>query len=966
MPRTYSPLQGAFWASFKIEHPAPMRTLVLASFGVLLLAAFAVPLAASTPLSDPNTPPFSDISFTPTPPQISPNGQWAVYLQDAVLDGVFELWSARVDGTGEPIRLTDPLWTSLQVVTFAISPNSARVVYKVAQNTCVVGTVPDCRIELFSIPIDGSAPPTQLNPPLSVNRNVTSFLISPTSTRVFYISDQVTDNVYQLYSVSITGGAAVRLNADLASDWDVEAYRVSPNGQTVVYRDERAALGYGNLWSVPATGSTAAVNINLPLPNFGAVGSYFQISPDSNRVVYRADTISDDSFNLYTVPIGGGSSNALNIGLAAGASVESGFLISDAGTNSRVVYLAAPLSQTPTYQLYSAPLAGGTPETRLNGTMGASQDVETGFALRFDGSKVVYRSDEGTNDMSELYAVPTAGGTRTKLNGALTANGDVLDFAISPDGNHVVYIADQATDALNELWSVPIVGGAAMKLNRTLAVGGDVQAFRISPNSSWVIYGADQDVDSVDEILGAPIGGGSVVDLNPPLGIDRDVSLTFTSTTLFQVSSNNVDVLYAADQVDDGKIELFKAVLGGPPSAPTGVVAVAGNTQVTVTFVPPTSDGGSPILGYAVTPSPATSGWSDSNAGSLLLTHVVTGLTNGTPYTFTVRATNATGTGLASMPSNSATPATFPSAPSAVAAVPRNQSADVTFAASASNGGSTITGYTVISNPAGGIDLNQGTTVLKHYVTGLTNGIPYTFTVVAQNGMGQSPASAPSAAVTPGCGVEVGTNVFCDGVESNDTSAWSAALTLPGAPTAVVAVASNAQATVTFVAPLFGGGSPITGYTVTPSPATIGWVDNNAGSTSLTHVITNLANGTAYTFTVRATNSSGQGPASAASNAVTPATVPGAPTAVFAVAGDSSATVTFVPPVADGGATITGYTVISDPPGGTDSNAGSTGLTHAITGLANGTEYTFTVTATNSAGTGDPSAPSNPVTPSPS
>ncbi|MEO8197770.1 MAG: fibronectin type III domain-containing protein, partial [Thermoanaerobaculia bacterium] len=63
---------------------------------------------------------------------------------------------------------------------------------------------------------------------------------------------------------------------------------------------------------------------------------------------------------------------------------------------------------------------------------------------------------------------------------------------------------------------------------------------------------------------------------------------------------------------------------------------------------------------------------------------------------------------------------------------------------------------------------------------------------------------------------------------------------------------------------------------------------------------------------------------------------------------------------------ILGYTVISDPAGGVDADAGTTALTHAISGLTNGTEYTFTVTAANAAGTGDPSAPSNPVTPNPS
>ncbi|MDD0838196.1 SMP-30/gluconolactonase/LRE family protein [Curvibacter sp. HBC61] len=90
---------------------------------------------------------------------------------------------------------------------------------------------------------------------------------------------------------------------------------------------------------------------------------------------------------------------------------------------------------------------------------------------------------------------------------------------------------------------------------------------------------------------------------------------------------------------------------------------------------------------------------------------------------------------------------------------------------------------------------------------------------------------------------------------------------------------------------------------------------------------------------------------------------PGAPTSVTATAGNASATVSFAAPAADGGSAITGYTVVSSPAGGTDSNAGSTGLSHAITGLTNGVSYTFTVVASNLAGSGPASSPSNSVVP---
>ena len=91
---------------------------------------------------------------------------------------------------------------------------------------------------------------------------------------------------------------------------------------------------------------------------------------------------------------------------------------------------------------------------------------------------------------------------------------------------------------------------------------------------------------------------------------------------------------------------------------------------------------------------------------------------------------------------------------------------------------------------------------------------------------------------------------------------------------------------------------------------------------------------------------------------------PGAPTIGVATAtGTTSATVAFTAPASNGGGTISSYTATSSPGGltGTLSQAGSG--TISVTGLTNGTAYTFTVTATNAAGTSSASSASNSVTP---
>jgi len=95
-----------------------------------------------------------------------------------------------------------------------------------------------------------------------------------------------------------------------------------------------------------------------------------------------------------------------------------------------------------------------------------------------------------------------------------------------------------------------------------------------------------------------------------------------------------------------------------------------------------------------------------------------------------------------------------------------------------------------------------------------------------------------------------------------------AASGLPGAPTLVTATAGVLQALVSFTAPESDGGSPITLYTATSNPGNITGTLTQAGSGTIT--VTGLNYGTAYTFTVTATNATGTSEASAASNSVTP------------------------------------------------------------------------------------------------
>ena len=261
--------------------------------------------------------------------------------------------------------------------------------------------------------------------------------------------------------------------------------------------------------------------------------------------------------------------------------------------------------------------------------------------------------------------------------------------------------------------------------------------------------------------------------------------------------------------------------------------------------------------------------------------------------------------------------------------------ADVTFTAPASDGGSPITSYEVTSSPGGITGTLSGASGGTVNIKGLAIGTAYTFTVTASNAVYTSESSvASSPAITP--------------------------ITTPDAPTIGTATTlSDSEISVAFTPPSNGGGSPITSYTVTSSPG--GYTAT--GSTSPI-VVSGLNGGTGYTFTVTATNAAGTSDASGSSNqATTDTRISDAPSIGTATAGFEQATITFTAPAHDGGAAITSYVATSSPGGirGTVSGPGSGEIT--VTGLTNGVDYTFTVTAVNENGTSAPSSASNPVIP---
>ncbi|ALV42451.1 heme peroxidase [Pseudarthrobacter sulfonivorans] len=293
-----------------------------------------------------------------------------------------------------------------------------------------------------------------------------------------------------------------------------------------------------------------------------------------------------------------------------------------------------------------------------------------------------------------------------------------------------------------------------------------------------------------------------------------------------------------------------------------------------------------------------------------------------------------------------------PDAPAIGSATAGNSSATVTFTAPAPNGSSAITGFEVVVN-TGGAAVQTVTGIAASAtsatVTGLTNGTSYTLQVRAVNQFGAGPLSAESNAITP-------------------------AASVPGTPTGVTATAGVASATVTWTAPANDGGSPITGSQIEVRTGTTVVTTVSFADAATSQVVTGLANGTAYTFVVRAVNAAGTSLGSAPSSAVTTPNTAGAPVIGRARQGANrgpvTASIDWTPPAATGGSPITGYKVTALRMSSAAANATVISRTDSavLPATARSLEmtltnnnYRFVVVAITAVGTSPESARSNSV-----
>jgi hypothetical protein len=598
---------------------------------------------------------------------------------------------------------------------------------------------------------------------------------------------------------------------------------------------------------------------------------------------------------------------------------------------------SVPLAMTSTPKTFSVNI-GTTPTTQKR--------------LQLRGADDYGRTSAASNAVVVGSGVPAPPGAVTGLAGLIDGDdvlltwddlGSTITYRVSADGTT---LATPTTAGA----VVPAPAAGASRSYSVVAVDAWNQAGPVATTTVTGVAAPQKPVAGVaPAVVGTPRVGQVVTSPDTWTGADTVVREWYACDTTCQLLSagdshtvqqgsvgRRLEVRVAATnavgvtRAISARSGVVEASVVSVPGTPVLRTVAPGDGQATVTWLPPAQTGGGAITGFQVETWAGNALVGTTTLGYATGT-VVGGLTNGTAYTFTVAARNAAGYGAATARSTPVTPHAVPGAPDFAQLTPGNGSVTVRWSAPGSDGGGAITDYRLRVYAGGALfrETFYGNG-LGGPVTGLTNGTAYTFQIAAANDVGYGP-STTSAPVTP--------------------------RTAPSAPRIGTPTAQAGSAVVRWAAPASDGGSPVLGYVVRAYRGTtlVRTATANGAATSAT--VTGLVNGSAHTFIVTASNALGQSPFSARSAAVTPRDRPSPPRVYTPTPGNGSATVRWLPPVSNGGATVTNYVVRTYRGTVMIKQTVVTSRTTAllVSGLTNGLRYTVTVSAVNAVGWSAPS-----------
>ena len=527
---------------------------------------------------------------------------------------------------------------------------------------------------------------------------------------------------------STTTGIVNAFSVDVSSD-NKSVYVASPGGQVYAYSRDltTGALTAVNSLSGTPTSGFVSVSVSPDAKTVYGVGgnpsglAVFSRDPDTGAMALLADYSDNSNGHLLGQYFGPVTSPIKNI-----ASSANGLFVYVTSTFDDAISLFSRDAATGTLAqlaVYSDGVAG------VDGLQGASS-----VKITPDG-KYLYVSGQGESSIA-IFSVNGVSGELTyvaKVTNGVDGISNLIgarSLAISPDGRYV-YASAITSDSVTAFDRDPATGLLTFNTVVTNAVGGvtglDGPSGMATDPSNRHLYVAGQlshslvafalptpvvqlsvaqttaafngnasvldpqlqvfDADSTSlasatvsisqgfvgtDLLSAQVAPGITASYNAGTGVlalmgtaslaDYQAvlrTLSFRSGADPSVAvggfSSRTITITVSDGANTSAISSL-AVTVGPagamaPAAPTATTATAGDTQATINFTAPVFTGSAAITAYTVTASPG--GMTGTGASSPI---IVTGLTNGVPYTFTVAATNSVGTGAASSHSNSVTP----------------------------------------------------------------------------------------------------------------------------------------------------------------------------------------------------------------------------------------------------------------------------------------------------------------------
>ncbi|MCG8352711.1 MAG: hypothetical protein MI924_33525 [Chloroflexales bacterium] len=219
------------------------------------------------------------------------------------------------------------------------------------------------------------------------------------------------------------------------------------------------------------------------------------------------------------------------------------------------------------FDSYSIPLTGGESTFLSTTTLYRSSPS---FQISPNGNRVVYLAQR----QSELHSVPIAGGEAVKLNLPLVNDGDRVetDLQISPDSSQVLYRAKHAVERTVHLYTAPLIGGTITRINDVLSARQGVWGFQITSDNKQVVYRADQDAAFVYELYATTMGAPQVVFLSPNATVvDTDGSFTI-EVQLSAPLEQPATVTYTTSGT---AVEGVDYTIGGATTAATGSLTFA-------------------------------------------------------------------------------------------------------------------------------------------------------------------------------------------------------------------------------------------------------------------------------------------------------------------------------------------------------------------------------------------------------